>query len=179
MGDLVASRFGIGEEIDPFRQNRRDIGTATHRATGPLVDRRTTDRTSRFQNFTAIHAPVSDMRRMMMRRTIEKIISNGIWNIGKTIAVRTESQNTLAPGHRHRRNHRLFFFLNERNPQKFRDLLDRIIRNLRRHSTFKHRNGGLLAANGLRKGRLIEALGNSSRFELAAYLWRQIGHSGG
>ena len=127
MGDLVASRFGIGEEIDPFRQNRRDIGTATHRATGTLIDGSTADRTSRFQNFTTVYAPVSHMRRVMMRWTIEKIVSNGVRNIGKTIAIRTESENTLAPRHRHRRNHRLFFFLNERNPQKFRDLLDCII----------------------------------------------------
>ena len=119
------------------------------------------------------------MRRVMMRWTIEKIVSDGIRNIGKTMAVWTESQNTIAYRHRCSGGYDLFFFFNERNTQKFGNLLDRIIRNLRRHSAFKHRNGGLLATNGLRKGRLIEALGNSRRFELAADLWRQIGHSGG
>ena len=189
--DFGTAGTSVCHHIYAFVQSWRDVCAAAYTAASTFVQRSATSRALHLKHFAALCASRTAVRRChSTRRPVEKSSIHNIGNVRRTLAIRTVSSNLSSQQSKHlcRRRATHFFlhfaplslFLQKRRkikPKQLGHLSNNLVGKFRGHSSLEHRHRRLLAANSLRKSRLVQPFRFARLFELGAYLCCQILHS--
>ena len=158
-------------------RNGGNVRLAAEGAYRAGVDRRTAARTLPLENLAA-ECAVSSANRIgrIAVRTEEPHLLHEILVVGRAVRVRTE------PAHgrrndRHRTCDLILFRSSYAQAELLRDLLNRLVAELRSVTLLEHRKRGLLASDFGRKFALAEARFLSRDLRLSTELWIQVFHS--